>query len=57
MKIHLHLLIAFLMLAVIAIPASAIDYTISFTASGAATTVTNVEVQNLTQNTSAHPCN
>lgn len=45
------------MLAVIAIPASAIDYTISFTASGAATTVTNVEVQNLTQNTSAHPCN
>ena len=40
------------MLAVIAIPASAIDYTISFTASGAATTVTNVEVQNLTQNTS-----
>ena len=30
----------------------AADYTISFTASGAATTVTNVEVQNLTQNTS-----
>ena len=30
----------------------AADYTISFTASGAATTVSNVEVQNLTQNTS-----
>ena len=30
----------------------AADYTIRFTASGAATTVSNVEVQNLTQNTS-----
>ena len=30
----------------------ATDYTISFTASGAATTISNVEVQNLTQSTS-----
>lgn len=52
MKNQLRSLISFLLLAVTTISANAFDYTISFTASGAATTISNVEVQNLTQNTS-----
>ena len=52
MKNQLRSLISFLLLAVTTISANAFDYTISFTASGAATTLSNVEVQNLTQNTS-----
>ena len=52
MKKQLHFLLTLGFLAVTTIPASAFDYNITFTGSGASTTVSNVEVQNLTQNTS-----
>lgn len=51
MKTQLRFLPAFLMLTIAFIPTKAIDYTISFTGSGASTTVDSVVVQNLTKST------
>lgn len=51
MKNQLRSLIVFLMLAVTTIPASAFDYNITFTGSGASTTLDSVVVQNLSKGT------
>jgi len=51
MKNQIRSLIAFLMLAITTIPASAIDYSITFTGSGASTTIDSVVVQNLSKGT------